>query len=256
MNNLIKAEKYKLFHNFVFWALLIGMTVFGFMGGSGYRMNYLAHNYDPIEVTSFSGVFNAMVADSLFLLVAVCAMLGWFMGREFSARWIASEVAAGHKRSHIFLSKTLVNVIAYNIVMIVYPLAGAISQISYFGIGDLTGNILNILRTCIYMFLLQSAFFFITIMIAFLMRSGIKTAIAAPVVSFAIALLFANGVEHHWNIATLYFSPIYRLREVTAMGSQLTSTGLILVPALATALLWIGGCSMIIWKSFSRSDLK
>ena len=106
------------------------------------------------------------------------------------------------------------------------------------------------------MFLLQSAFFFITIMIAFLMRSGIKTAIAAPVVSFAIALLFANGVEHHWNIATLYFSPIYRLREVTAMGSQLTSTGLILVPALATALLWIGGCSMIIWKSFSRSDLK
>ena len=256
MNNLIKAERYKLFHNLVFWALLIGMAVLGYFSGSGYRLTYVAHNYDTIQITSFSGVFNAMVADSLIILVAVSSVLGWFVGREFSLRTVSAEVASGHSRSHIFISKTVVYLIAYNIVMLVYPLAGAIHEISYFGAGDLTNNLLNILRTGLYVLLLQSAFFLITITIAFLLRSGVKTAIVAPIVSFGIMMLFARAAEDNWPAVISFLNPIYRLRESTAMGSSLSSNGLILVPAIVTGIVWIATCSMIIWKNFAKSDLK
>jgi len=256
MNNLIKTERYKLFHNPIFWALLAGMTVLGALSGSGYSQYFLAHSHERISITSVSGVFNAMVADSIFLLVAVCAMLGWFMGREFSLRTISTEVSSGHSRLHIFLSKTIVYVVSYNIVMILYSLAGAISQIRLFGTGDLTGNILNILRTCFYMILMQSALFLITITIAFVLRSGIKTAIVAPIVSFSIAMIFVSAIQNKLPAAVLYINPVYRLREATSMGSALIGKDIILLPAIFTGILWIAACGIITWKSFSKSDLK
>lgn len=256
MNNLIKSERYKLFHNPVFWILLAGMTLLGATSGSGYTKYFLAHTHDRISITSFSGVFNAMVADSTLLLVAVCAMLGWFMGREFSLRVISTEVASGHSRTDIFISKTIVNLCAYNIVMILYCLAGAISQIGHFGTGNLSDNVLNILRTVFYMILLQSAFFLITITIAFILRNGIKTAVVAPIVSFSIAMIFVFAVQKGWSASITYLNPIYRLREVTSMGSAIGGNGIILFPAIITGILWIAACSIIILKSFTKSDLK
>lgn len=256
MNNLIKAERYKLFHNWAFWALLIGMALLGFFSGSGYRGFFLAHDHNSIEVTSISGVFNAMVADSIMLAVAVSAMLGWFMGRDFSLRTISTEVASGHRRMDIFISKAIVNLVAYNFVMFLYPLAGAVHETAYFGLGDITGNLLNILRTTLYLLLLQSAFFLITITIAFILRSGIMSVIVAPIVSFVIMIFFATGVEKKWPVALYYLNPIYRLREATAMGSSISSHGMILVPAIITGVVWIAACSMIIWRTFAKGDLK
>ena len=183
MGNLIKMERYKLFHNIVFWILGIGMPILGFFSGSGYRNYYLAHDSTPIQVESFSGVFNAMVADSLILLVAICGVLGWFIGREFSLRTISSEVASGNKRFEIFMSKTVVYLVAFNVIMILYSLMGAVSQIGYFGIGDLGNNVLNILRTTVYTIIFQSVLYLVVIALAFILRNGVMTAIAGPLVS-------------------------------------------------------------------------
>ena len=256
MNNLIRMERYKLFHNIVFWLFLIGMTVMGFVSGSDYRMEYWAHNTIPVSVYSFSGVFNSMVADSVIMMVAVSPLLGWFIGRDFSNRTISMEVASGHSRMKVFLSKAIVNLTAYNIVMIINPLAGAISQIGYFGTGDLLNNILNILRTSIYIFLLQSAFFFISVTIAFVLKSGVLTAIVAPIASIVFAMIFATIISKDLPTGILYLDPIYRLREITFMGSSLKGPGIINFPAVLSAVVWIGACSIIIWKKFAKGDLK
>ena len=55
MGNLIKMERYKLFHNIIFWVLLIGMPILGLISGSGYRQYYLAHEAATIPIESFSG---------------------------------------------------------------------------------------------------------------------------------------------------------------------------------------------------------
>lgn len=251
MGNLIKMERYKLFHNIVFWILGIGMPILGFFSGSGYRNYYLAHDSTPIQVESFSGVFNAMVADTLILLVAVCGVLGWFIGREFSLRTISSEVASGNKRFDIFMSKTIVYLVAFNVIMILYSLMGAISQIGYFGVGDLGNNILNILRTTVYTVIFQSVLYLIVITLAFILRSGVKTAIAGPLVTFGIMIAFV-----YLPVVLNYANPMYRFREITAMGSYFSTNGIVCVPALLVAVVWLAACSIIIWKNFAKSDLK
>ena len=251
MGNLIKMERYKLFHNIVFWILGIGMPILGFFSGSGYRNYYLAHDSTPVQVESFSGVFNAMVADTLILLVAVCGLLGWFIGREFSLRTISSEVASGNKRFDIFMSKTIVYLVAFNVIMILYSLMGAISQIGYFGVGDLGNNILNILRTTVYTVIFQSVLYLIVITLAFILRSGVKTAIAGPLVTFGIMIAFV-----YLPVVLNYANPMYRFREITAMGSYFSTSGIINIPALLVAVVWLAACSIIIWKNFAKSDLK
>lgn len=251
MGNLIKMERYKLFHNIVFWILGIGMPILGFFSGSGYRNYYLAHDSTPIQVESFSGVFNAMVADSLILLVAICGVLGWFIGREFSLRTISSEVASGNKRFEIFMSKTVVYLVAFNVIMILYSLMGAVSQIGYFGIGDLGNNVLNILRTTVYTIIFQSVLYLVVIALAFILRNGVMTAIAGPLVSFGIMITFV-----YLPVVLNYANPMYRFREITAMGSYFSTNGIVCVPALIVAVVWLAACSIIIWKNFAKSDLK
>ena len=256
MGNLIKMERYKLFHNIFFWLLAIGMPVLGFFSGSGYRTCYAAHDVTLIQVESFSGVFNAMVADTLILLVAVCGLLGWFIGREFSLRTISSEVASGNKRFDIFMSKTIVYLVAFNVIMILYSLMGAISQIGYFGVGDLGNNILNILRTTVYTVIFQSVLYLIVITLAFILRSGVKTAIAGPLVTFGIMIAFCSIMSEGLPVVLNYANPIYRFREITAMGSYFDTSGIVCVPALLVAVVWLAACSIIIWKNFAKSDLK
>lgn len=251
MGNLIKMERYKLFHNIVFWILGIGMPILGFFSGSGYRNYYLAHDSTPIQVESFSGVFNAMVADSLILLVAICGVLGWFIGREFSLRTISSEVASGNKRFEIFMSKTVVYLVAFNVIMILYSLMGAVSQIGYFGIGDLGNNVLNILRTTVYTIIFQSVLYLVVIALAFILRNGVMTAIAGPLVSFGIMIAFV-----YLPVVLNYANPMYRFREITAMGSYFSTNSIVCVPALIVAVVWLAACSIIIWKNFAKSDLK
>ena len=251
MGNLIKMERYKLFHNIVFWILGIGMPILGFFSGSGYRNYYLAHDSTPIQVESFSGVFNAMVADSLILLVAICGVLGWFIGREFSLRTISSEVASGNKRFEIFMSKTVVYLVAFNVIMILYSLMGAVSQIGYFGIGDLGNNVLNILRTTVYTIIFQSVLYLVVIALAFILRNGVMTAIAGPLVSFGIMIAFV-----YLPVVLNYANPMYRFREITAVGSYFSTNSIVCVPALIVAVVWLAACSIIIWKSFAKSDLK
>jgi ABC-type transport system involved in multi-copper enzyme maturation permease subunit len=251
MGNLIKMERYKLFHNIVFWILAIGMPVLGFFSGSGYRNYYLAHDSTPINIETFSGVYNAMIADSLILLVAICGVLGWFIGREFSLRTISSEVASGNKRFEIFMSKTVVYLVAFNVIMILYSLMGAVSQIGYFGIGDLGNNVLNILRTTVYTIIFQSVLYLVVITLAFILRNGVMTAIAGPLVSFGIMIAFV-----YLPVILNFANPMYRFREITAMGSYFNVSGVINVTALLIAVVWIGACSIIIWKNFAKSDLK
>ena len=251
MGNLIKMERYKLFHNIVFWLLVIGMPVFGFFSGSGYHNYYLAHDTTPVNIETFSGVFNAMVADSLMLLVAICGVLGWFIGREFSLRTISSEVASGNKRFEIFMSKTVVYLVAFNVIMILYSLMGAVSQIGYFGIGDLGNNVLNILRTTVYTIIFQSVLYLVVITLAFILRNGVMTAIAGPLVSFGIMIAFV-----YLPVILNFANPMYRFREITAMGSYFNVSGVINVTALLVAVVWLAACSIIIWKSFAKSDLK
>jgi ABC-type transport system involved in multi-copper enzyme maturation permease subunit len=135
--------------------------------------------------------------------------------------------------------------------MILYSLMGAVSQIGYFGIGDLGNNVLNILRTTVYTIIFQSVLYLVVIALASILRNGVMTAIAGPLVSFGIMIAFV-----YLPVVLNYANPMYRFREITAMGSYFSTNGIVCVPALIVAVVWLAACSIIIWKSFAKSDLK
>ena len=256
MGNLIKMERYKLLHNIVFWIFIIAMPLLGFFSGPTYHGAFVAHEDCSVQIESFSGVFNAMVADSYIILVAVNGLLGWFVGREFSLRTVSAEIASGNSRFDIFASKTIVYLTAYSSAMLLYPLAGAINQIGFFGIGELGDNLLNILRTSVYAYLLLSASFMVTITLAFIVRNGVITAIASPIVCFVMMCVFIMTNEHDLPRIIVFLDPYYRLREITSMGSSLSNGAFLNIPAIITSVVWLAACSIIIWKNFAKSDLK
>ena len=77
------------------------------------------------------------------------------------------------------------------------------------------------------------------------------TAIAGPLVSFGIMIAFV-----YLPVVLNYANPMYRFREITAMGSYFSTNGIVCVTALLVAVVWLAACSIIIWKSFAKSDLK
>ena len=125
MNNLLKMEKYQLSHNIFYWCGLIGIFLIGFFTAD----TYVPEAMGPMggAATSLADIFNGMVYDSTFLLIIISSILALILGQEFSSRTIDLEVNAGHSRKTIFFAKVISYLIAFNILALVYPVAGCCS---------------------------------------------------------------------------------------------------------------------------------
>ena len=126
MNNLLKMEKYQLSHNIFYWCGLIGIFLIGFFTAD----TYVPEAMGPMggAATSLADIFNGMVYDSTFLLIIISSILALILGQEFSSRTIDLEVNAGHSRKTIFFAKVISYLIAFNIMALVYPVAGCIRE--------------------------------------------------------------------------------------------------------------------------------
>lgn len=138
MNNLLKMEKYQLSHNIFYWCGLIGIFLIGFFTAD----TYVPEAMGPMggAATSLADIFNGMVYDSTFLLIIISSILALILGQEFSSRTIDLEVNAGHSRKTIFFAKVISYLIAFNIMALVYPVAGCIRESVRFGITE-AGNL-------------------------------------------------------------------------------------------------------------------
>ena len=136
MNNLLKMEKYQLSHNIFYWCGLIGIFLIGFFTAD----TYVPEAMGPMggAATFLADIFNGMVYDSTFLLIIISSILALILGQEFSSRTIDLEVNAGHSRKTIFFAKVISYLIAFNIMALVYPVAGCIRESVRFGIMNCT----------------------------------------------------------------------------------------------------------------------
>ena len=83
------------------------------------------------------------------------------LGQEFTWRTISQEICVGHTRQQIFASKIISYLAAFNIMAIVYPVAGCIREYGKFGIGDIGFFFYNVVKAVVYSFVLNSAVFLI-----------------------------------------------------------------------------------------------
>lgn len=245
MGNLLKMERYRLLHNSFYWC---GITCIFFMG------LLTADTYLPEVMgapgraaASLADIFNGMVYDSTFLLILVSGILSSILGQEFSCRTIDLEISAGHSRISIFVSKVISYLGAFNLMALVYPVAGCMREVTRFGIDDPGALIYHIIKAVIYSFLLNSVTFLIAVLICYCLRSFSKALSVTAIITFAFSLYLGYGMMLDLPVS---FLAIYQIR------AAVTTTAFFQTPAVITGILWISGLLFFSWISFRKCDLK
>ena len=245
MNNLLKMERYQLSHNFFYWGGLIGIFLIGFFTADTYVPEVMGP--DGSAATSLTDIFNGMVYDSTFLLIIISSVLALILGQEFSCRTVDLEICAGHSRKEIFASKVIAYLVAFNIMALLYPVAGCIREYMKFGIAEAGIFIYNVVKAVVYSLLLNSAVFLIAILICCCLQSTTKAVAATASITFVLSLYLGYGMMLKLPIA---FLPTYKIREAVS-GAEFFQLSGILVGAA-----WVMVLVILAWKSFSRCDLK
>ena len=170
MSNLLKMERYQLFHNVI------------------YRCGAAA---------SLADIFNGMVYDSTFLLIFASGILALILGQEFSCRTIGLEISAGHSRKEVFAGKVISCVTAFDIMAIIYPIAGCIREYPRFGIAEPGLFFYHVLKDVLYSFLLDSAVFLLAVFFCCCLQNAVKSAAVTAGATFVLSLYLGYGMMLH-----------------------------------------------------------
>lgn len=246
MNNLWKMERYQLLHNWFYWCSVLGIFLIGFLTADSYVPETMGPGGQA--AVSLCDILDGMVYDSTFLLIIIASVLALMLGQEFSGRTIDQEICAGHSRQKIFCSKIMTYLIAFNIMAIVYPVAGCVRELGRFGLADGAGLLLHFIRAVIYSFVTNSAVFLIPIFYCFVLRNMAKAIAAAALTTFILSLYLGYGMMLGMPVR---FLPIYQIRNVI-----IHPTAIVAWEALVVSFGWCAVLFIVTWQAFRRCDLK
>ena len=245
MRNLLKMERYQLSHNFLYWCGMVGIFLIGFFTAETYVPEVMGPTGGA--ATSLADIFNGMVYDSTFLLILMSSILALILGQEFSCRTVDLEITAGHSRKAIFFSKVITYLIAFNVMALVYPIAGCIREFFRFGFIDGGNFIYQAAKAVLYSLLLNSATFFIAIWICFSLRNSAKAIAVTAVTTFVLSLYLGFGMMLKFPVA---FLPTYQIREAV------TSTAIFQPFPILIGIVWVVALLILSWCSFRKCELK
>lgn len=245
MKKLLNMEKYQLLHNYFYIGGLLGIFLIGFFMADTYITEVMGP--EGGVASSLSDIFNGMVYDSTLLLVIISSILAMILGQEFSGRTIDQEIFAGHTRKEIFVSKLIAYLIAFNIMALIYPVAGCIREFSRFGIENQDIFFYNVLKAIIYSCLLNSVLFLVAIMICCLSQSTAKAAAVTALVSFVMSLYLGYGMKLHLPVS---FLPIYQIRMAVSGNEP------VLLSCILVGFVWASVLIFLSWSVFRKCDLK
>lgn len=245
MINLLKMERFHLFHNRTYWLSAFLIFMLGFITAD----TYVSELFGPEEriARSLGDVFNGMVYDSTFLLIIISCVLALILGQEFSFRTIHQEISAGHSRLTVFLSKTAVYLTAFNLLALVYPTAGCIREFSRFGLSDPGSFFYALAKAAVNSFLLNSSVFLIPVLCCFGLKSMTKALSVTALVTFVSSLYLGYGMMLKLPVR---FLPAFQIRKMV------TGTGVFSIESLAVAIVWNAILIYASWHIFRRCDLK
>lgn len=245
MHNLLKMDKYQLIRNRLYWAGIIGVFLLGFFTAETYVPEFLGPGGGA--AASLTDIFDGMIYDSTFILVLVSCLLAVTLGQEFSSRTIDQEIAAGHSRLKIFFSKLIVYLTAFNIMALVFPIAGCIREWKRFGMPNLQDFLYHFLKAGGYSFLLNSVMLMIPIFCCYFFRNKTKAVAVTAFLLFVSSLYLGYGMKFGYPIA---FLPTYQIRAVVSTQAFFMPVSILV--ACIGGVLSIAGT----WSVFHKCDLK
>ncbi len=190
MNNLMRAEFYKLQRNKTFWVLIVTIT------GLSLLLHILViTDWWMMEGTAFDSAglseLNALstFTATLILNLVVCTFAGFYISTEFSQSGvIKNQIISGNKRNHIFIAKFLAFSFGSILITVIIPLLTAIIIVILFGRGEILGitNLIYLGRGYSLFTLQLLGFTSIIMLIAIVTEDSGKTIILSIVLSLLI----------------------------------------------------------------------
>lgn len=212
MLNLVKMEVFKLKRQkllVVLFAAVIAISAFSAFS----QINLLTIPENPVTgKMSFANAF-----QDIFMLFIIAIFAGFYIGSDFSNRTIQAELARGHKRIEIIVSKSFVFSIGASLIMLLYPITVCIIHTVKFGWGEPFGlvSILYVLRIALFGSILNIGTASIYVCLAFLCRDIPKTicvCFAFPVIFSAISSTFGKQIPMLGEL--LDFSTLSKLKYI------------------------------------------
>ncbi|HFV2792134.1 TPA: ABC transporter permease [Streptococcus agalactiae] len=228
MKNLIKKDLYQIKHNKIILISFLSIILMGVFGAESYILD-LKSSKDAI------GIFDAMVFDSTIIVILATLITSTLLGIEFKNRTINNDIYFGNIRKDIFISKIISCLIIYNLLIIIFPLAGCIRMIPKLGFPiSMTGGIAHIIKIILYSILLNSAMFSVCIFISFLYRDIGKTLSLSATYILAFSLLMAYGKPEGLfdKVKILNFIPLIEIRYVLYENLSANNHIMIIISAL------------------------
>lgn len=248
MKKLIKKNIYQIKQNKIIFLSFLAILLMGVFGAESYIIDMKTSN-DAI------GIFDAMVFDSTIIVILATLITSSLIGMEFKNRTINNDIYVGNSRKDIFLSKIITYLIIYNLLIIIFPLAGMIKMIPELGFSmNIGSGILHIVKILLYSILLNTAMYSVCILIAFLCRDIGKTLGLSTVYILSLALLMAYGKPEGLfdKVKILNFLPLIEIRYVVYESMTNFDYLKIIISALIIFVLFTATTN----KIFKRSELK
>ncbi len=246
MHNLLKMQRYQLLHNRTYWYGMLGVFLIGFVMAETYVPEVMGST-GGIAAATLTDIFNGMVYDSTFILILVSCLLALMFGQEFSNRTINLEICAGHNRQEVFFSKVVSYLVAFNLMAIIYPVAGCVREYMNFGIEDAGIFYYHVMKAVVASFLLNSAIFLIAIFFCCYFRQAAKAVAVTTIITFVLSLYLGYGMMVGLPV---FFLPIFQIREAVNHIVFVRGSGLLV------SFLWVTVLTALSWRTFYQCDLK
>lgn len=193
MNNLLKAEFYKIKRNFYIWIVLLIMLIC-------YLPSIFGNNSGTFEV-----LIKSVEKDVMVILIALSIYSGLTISNDFSNRTIMHYVSGGHKRSHVIISKFF-NFYLTSILIIVLYLAMILIFSSLILSFPFFTNINVLVYSLVKLVILYSGFIGIFFLIGILARKGAVSmgiTITLSILMVVVSNRLYTGLDSIWRINPL-----------------------------------------------------
>lgn len=246
MYNLLKMERYQLLRNKIYWVGVLAVFLVGFLTADTYEAQW--GGPDGGAATALIDIFNGMIYDFTLPMVILCGLLALLLGQEFTWRTVNQEICAGHARIQIFASKIIAYLLAFNLLAILYPVAGCIREYAVFGLEHPGAFWIDAIKGTFYSFLLNGSCFMMAVFCCYYFKNS------AVGMAFSVGLMFLHGLCYaygmFWNVSAVVLLPAYQIR------AAVTSKALFQPMSLAIAVVWLAALTAASWQVFRKRDLK
>jgi ABC-2 type transport system permease protein len=273
MNNLIRAEFYKLKRDKMFWVLFLVMALWGvlhavFITLSSKGMLFLDINggfmvggpeegpkYSETGMATFLITLRA-ASNPFFLSLLLGMFAGFFISNEYKTGVIKNVISCGRRRSEIFISKGLVYFIGVIVIWLIFPLiaAGSAMIANGFNIASDGITFMLMIRVVGLSLVQLAAFSALVVFIGTMVEESGKAIILSITIITGLSLFFIILGNSFAMIQTVYeYTILYQMIGVV-FNPALTTTEIIrcLCIGLVTIILLVyGGIG-----TFGRKEMK